>query len=120
MLTIAAAAVLTLRAAVSAAAQSPDYDTYFTTDRLRVDFILAGNAQEQHAYLAGLKKECAWAGSHASLIDPFRYGEYMFERRDPDLLQRILHPLPGVENYIRSQQGFKGLYADSMDALPQG
>ena len=113
MLTIAAAAVLTLRAAVSAAAQSPDYDTYFTTDRLRVDFILAGNAQEQHAYLAGLKKECAWAGSHASLIDPFRYGEYMFE-------QRILHPLPGVENYIRSQQGFKGLYADSMDALPQG
>ena len=109
MLTIAAAAVLTLRAAVSAAAQSPDYDTYFTTDRLRVDFILAGNAQEQHAYLAGLKKECAWAGSHASLIDPFRYGEYMFE-----------HPLPGVENYIRSQQGFKGLYADSMDALPQG
>ena len=112
LLTIAAAAVLTLRAAVSAAAQSPDYDTYFTTDRLRVDFILAGNAQEQHAYLAGLKKECAWAGSHASLIDPFRYGEYMFER--------ILHPLPGVENYIRSQQGFKGLYADSMDALPQG
>ena len=106
MLTIAAAAVLILRAAVSAAAQSPDYDTYFTTDRLRVDFILAGNAQEQHAYLAGLKKECAWAGSHASLIDPFRYGEYMFE--------------PGVENYIRSQQGFKGLYADSMDALPQG
>ena len=79
MLTIAAAAVLTLRAAVSAAAQSPDYDTYFTTDRLRVDFILAGNAQEQHAYLAGLKKECAWAGSHVSLIDPFRYGEYMFE-----------------------------------------
>ena len=80
MLTIAAAAVLTLRAAVSAVAQNPDYDTYFTTDRLRVDFILAGNAQEQHAYLAGLKKECAWAGSHASLIDPFRYGEYMFER----------------------------------------
>ena len=83
LLTIAAAAVLTLRAAVSAAAQSPDYDTYFTTDRLRVDFILAGNAQEQHAYLAGLKKECAWAGSHASLIDPFRYGEYMFECSRP-------------------------------------
>ena len=60
-------------------AQAPDYDTYFTPDRLRIDFILAGDAQEQHAYLAGLKKECAWVGSHASLIDPFRYGEYMFE-----------------------------------------
>ena len=79
LLTIAAAAVLTLQAAVSAAGQSPDYDTYFTTDRLRVDFILAGNAQTQHVYLAGLRKECAWAGSHTSLIDPFCYGEYMFE-----------------------------------------
>ena len=60
-------------------AQTPGYDDYFTGERLRIDFILAGNASEQHAYLAGLRKECAWAGSHASLIDPFRYGEYMFE-----------------------------------------
>ena len=119
LLTIAAAAVLTLRAAVSAAAQSPDYDTYFTTDRLRVDFILAGNAQEQHAYLAGLKKECAWAGSHASLIDPFRYGEYMFEAWSGETL-RILHPLPGVEDYRRGRQGIKGLHTGRVDALPQG
>ena len=73
------AAALILSAAVNAGAQNPDYETYFTPDRLRVDFILAGDAHAQHAYLAGLKKECAWAGSHASLIDPFRYGEYMFE-----------------------------------------
>ena len=51
LFTIAAAAALILSAAVSAGAQNPDYETYFTPDRLRVDFILAGDAQEQHAYL---------------------------------------------------------------------
>ena len=76
-----AATALTIVSAVSAWAQSPDYDTWFTSERLRVDFILAGDADSQQAYLSGLKKECAWAGSHASLIDPFRYGEYMFEVR---------------------------------------
>lgn len=60
-------------------AQTPEYDKYFTSDRLRIDFILSGNSDSQQAYLAGLRKECQWAGSPASLIDPFRYGEYMFE-----------------------------------------
>ncbi|HIZ85283.1 MAG TPA: IgA Peptidase M64 [Candidatus Coprenecus stercoravium] len=63
-----------------------DYDTYFTSDRLRLDFILAGDAERQEAFLAGLKKECRWAGSHESLIDPFRYGEYMFEAWAGDTL----------------------------------
>ena len=35
----------------------PGYDTYFTGERLRVDFILAGNSDSQSAYLADLKKE---------------------------------------------------------------
>ena len=69
-----------------ASAQSPDYDTYFTADRLRVDFILAGDKDSQSAYLADLKKECAWAGSRNSLTDPFRYGEYMFEAWDGETL----------------------------------
>ena len=62
------ATALTIVSAVSTWAQNPDYDTWFTSDRLRVDFILAGDADSQQAYLSGLKKECAWAGSHASLI----------------------------------------------------
>ena len=69
---------------ISESAKSADYDTWFTSDRLRVDFIFVGNADSQQAYLSGLRKECAWAGSHASLIDPFRYGEYMFEVRTVD------------------------------------
>ena len=81
---ILAATALTIASAVRVWAQSPDYDTWFTSDRLRVDFVLAGNADSQQAYLSGLRKECAWAGSHESLIDPFRYGEYMFEVRTVD------------------------------------
>jgi len=81
---ILAATALTIASAVRAWAQSPDYDAWFTSDRLRVDFVLAGNADSQQAYLSGLRKECAWAGSHESLIDPFRYGEYMFEVRTVD------------------------------------
>jgi len=83
---ILAATALTIASAVCAWAQSPDYDAWFTSDRLRVDFVLAGNADSQHAYLSALTKECAWAGSHASLIDPFRYGEYMFEVWSGDTL----------------------------------
>ena len=63
-----------------------EYDEYFTTERLRVDFILAGDRDSQQAFLADLKKECEWAGSHGSLIDPFRYGEYMFEAWDGERL----------------------------------
>ncbi len=66
--------------------KSADYDTWFTSERLRVDFILAGDADSQQAYLSGLMKECAWAGSRESLIDPFRYGEYMFEVWSGDTL----------------------------------
>lgn len=62
------------------------YGDYFTNDRLRIDFVLAGNSDTQQAFLAGLKKECAWAGSPNSLIDPFRYGEYMFEAWAGDTL----------------------------------
>lgn len=56
-----------------------NYNQYFTEERLRIDFILAGNREKQEAFLHKLAKECKWAGSPNSLIDPFRYGEYMFE-----------------------------------------
>ena len=48
--------IIILAAAVLSAgmlgAQAPEYDKYFTDDRLRIDFILAGDAQAQHAYVA--------------------------------------------------------------------
>ncbi|MBO4570597.1 MAG: peptidase M64 [Bacteroidales bacterium] len=56
-----------------------DYDTYFTPERMRVEFILAGDASKQEAYLGGIYREAEWTGSPNSLIDPFGYGEYYFE-----------------------------------------
>lgn len=56
-----------------------DYDTYFTGERLRIDLTFAGNATSQNAYLNGLACEARWAGSPASLIDPFGYGNYYYE-----------------------------------------
>lgn len=56
-----------------------NYDDYFTQERLRIDLALAGNSQEQRAYLLGLARESQWVGSPDGLVDPFGYGEYYFE-----------------------------------------
>lgn len=72
--------------ASSLPADDPDYDMFFTGERLRLDFILTGNDREQDAYLDGLHRECAWAGSPRSLIDRFGYGQYFFEAFAGDTL----------------------------------
>ena len=38
-------------------AQQPQYDTYFTPERLRVDLTFAGDATYQKIFLEGLTKE---------------------------------------------------------------
>ncbi|MDO5442393.1 MAG: M64 family metallopeptidase [Bacteroidia bacterium] len=58
---------------------SVDYDTYFTPERMRIDFVLAGDADDQYAFLSEIHRECEWAGSPNSLIDKFGYGQYFFE-----------------------------------------
>ena len=66
---------------------SVDYGTYFTPERLRIDLVMAGDAEEQYAFLSELHKECGWAGSPNSLIDKFGYGQYFFEAfSDGDLI----------------------------------
>lgn len=56
-----------------------DYGTHFTAERLRIDFVLAGDAKVQYAFLSELHKESEWVGSPNSLIDKFGYGQYFFE-----------------------------------------
>lgn len=56
-----------------------DYNTYFTGERLRIDIALCGDNREQCAFLSGLHREAAWAGSPYGLIDKFGYGQYFFE-----------------------------------------
>ena len=56
-----------------------DYDSHFTSERLRIDFVLAGDDKNITAYLGGLSREVEWAGSHNALIDPFGYGSFYME-----------------------------------------
>ena len=70
-------------ACVAAFAQNPQYDTYFTPDRLRIDLTFAGDASYQKIFLEGMVKEGGWSGSKTNLIDPFRYGEYFLEVQTP-------------------------------------
>ena len=65
--------------ASSICTESVDYDTYFTAERLRLDFVLTGDRNTQYAFLSELHKECQWAGSPNGLIDHFGYGQYYFE-----------------------------------------
>lgn len=67
-----------LATALSANSQSV-YDTYFTSERLRIDLVFAGDAKTQQVYLDGLAKEAQWSGSKQHLKDPFQYGEYYLE-----------------------------------------
>ncbi|MBQ7773947.1 MAG: peptidase M64, partial [Bacteroidales bacterium] len=73
-----------LAVCIAAFAQQPQYDTYFTPDRLRIDLTFAGDATSQKIFLEGMTKECAWSGSRTNLVDPFKYGEYYMEVRTPD------------------------------------
>lgn len=63
-----------------------DYDTYFTSERLRIDFVLAGDRDNITAYLGGLSREAEWAGSKNALVDPFGYGAYYMEVFDGENL----------------------------------
>ena len=56
-----------------------DFDQYFTNETMRVDFIFAGDAENEHVYLDGIKKEPFWGGTKAQLISPLDYGEYKLE-----------------------------------------
>lgn len=63
----------------AAGEQQPEFDTYFTGERLRIDFTLAGNDKTQTAYLDELHKEGEWAGPRGHLVEPFDYGQYCLQ-----------------------------------------
>lgn len=61
---------------INSFSQKVDFDTYFTNQTLRLDFIHAGNNKVANIYFDRLKQEPFWGGSHTNLIDTFNYGEY--------------------------------------------
>ena len=76
---ILASAMFAFTLAFAKTSVSLDYDTYYTSARMRIDVVLAGDAKNQGAFLDGLSKESIWGGSKFNLVEPFGYGEYKYE-----------------------------------------
>ena len=55
-----------------------DYDKYFTSKSLRIDYCHAGNANTETIYLGQIREEPFWGGSKKNLIDTFDLGTYNF------------------------------------------
>ncbi|MBI4645524.1 MAG: peptidase M64 [Bacteroidia bacterium] len=54
----------------------PVFDDYFTTGALRIDYIHAGDKNNEYFFFEQLKKEPFWGGPKKNLIDRFNYGKY--------------------------------------------
>lgn len=80
------ACIIALIVALShiAIAQAPDYDRYFTTSTMRVDYVHAGGPGGEHLTIDRVADDGPWAGSRTSLIDETNLGTYRFEIRGRD------------------------------------
>ena len=63
---------------------SADFRDWFTTGTMRVDFILAGNAETTNGYLSKIIYEPCWGGPEKNLIDTLNYGDYQFNLHDQE------------------------------------
>ncbi len=59
-----------------------DYSAFFTGERLRYDFLLAGNQKDVMVFPLQIKQEPFWGGSKVNLIDTLGYGTYRYLVKD--------------------------------------
>lgn len=69
-----AIATFTLLVLTAGKAAAQDFDRYFEDATMRIDYIFAGNAREQHIYLEEIKKQDRWAGRKNRLAEKFLNG----------------------------------------------
>ena len=84
---IITSAMALLSIAMSAYAQ--DFNKYFEDATLRVDYVFAGNSNEQHIYLDELKKQDRWAGRRDRLSETLLRGNGHITMRDHDTKEVI-------------------------------
>ncbi len=53
-----------------------NYDLYFTSETMRFDYNIAGDANSQIIYFEQVRKEPMWGGSRVNLLDKFNFGDY--------------------------------------------
>jgi hypothetical protein len=68
--------------AIPLLSQESDFNKHFTGERLRMDLVFAGDANEQKIYLEGLTLEPLWSGIKSIKADSFNYGEFRVEVRE--------------------------------------
>ena len=54
---------------IAMVAGAQPFDETFVDSTLRLDYVLAGNSQEQHIYFGGAKQTAQWAGRRTRLTD---------------------------------------------------
>lgn len=59
-----------------------EFDKYFKTKTLRVDFQFAGDANTTEVYFQQMKQEPHYAGPRKNLVDKFNYGTYRYSLYD--------------------------------------
>ncbi|MCD4695240.1 MAG: IgA Peptidase M64, partial [Bacteroidales bacterium] len=55
------------------------FNDFFQSKTLRIDYIHAGDHNNEFYYLDEVKIEPYWGGTHVNLIDTFFYGKYFFK-----------------------------------------
>lgn len=78
----------------------PVYDTFFTTNTLRLDYYHSGVAREEHISLDEVRLEGPWAGSKNQLVDASNLGKYLFEIVD------------AATNQVIYSRGFASIYGE--------
>ena len=66
------------------------FEDYFEDATLRLDYVFAGNAKEQHIYLQELKKQDKWAGRRNRLAEKFLNGNGQLTVKDHDT-QKVIY-----------------------------
>ncbi len=60
------------------------FDRFFSGETMRMDFVLAGNHSQTHAYYFDLSREIKWTGS-SNFKEPYVNGNYFIELYHPDV-----------------------------------
>ena len=81
-LLIAALMLLIVCLVFPLATMAQSFDRYFEDNTLRLDYIFAGNSEEQHIYFEQPYKQARWAGRRSRLSETFLHGNGQLTVRD--------------------------------------
>ena len=64
--------------------EAQNFEQWYEDGVMRVDLVFTGNAEETSYSFSGIRREPFYSGSQTTLVDPFDYGDHMFQVRDSE------------------------------------